>query len=298
MTDIRLGQIYAIFAFLIWGGLSPLYFGELLFLSSFQFLLYSVIFSFCILLFLILLKNESSALLSILKDMKKLKYLFISSCLILVNWLIFIWGLSNNNILEISLGCYLNPFVNVLLGYFFLNEKMTKKQYIAIFITANAVLLQFIALGGISLLTISLALTFGFYGFIRKKADVPSLVGLFVEVLLILPFSIGCLIYLISKDNSVFHQVLSFYNIFLLIIGGLITVIPLLLFNGAARRMKLTTLGFFQFIGPSSAFLIAVFVYNEDLTFEKIIIFSLIWISLIIFSSDTLFKLISKRIRR
>lgn len=298
MSDIRLGQIYAVGAFLIWGGLSPLYFGELFFINSFEFLLYSIIFSFFTLLPLLLLKKELQSFLCTIKNLKKLKYLFLSSLLISINWLLFIWGLSNNNILEVSLGCYLNPFVNVLLGHLFLNEHLSKKQYIAIIVTALAVLFQFISLGGISFLTIGLAITFGFYGFVRKKVNISSVSGLFIEILLILPFVLGYLIYLFYNNNLSFFQTTSSYKFFLLLISGLVTVVPLLLFNGAARRMRLTTLGFFQFIGPSSAFIMAIFVYNEELTFEKIIIFSLIWVSLFVFSFDNLVKLISKRIRK
>lgn len=284
----NLGRFYAIFAFLFWGGVSPIYFKEVSSVSAIEILLYRIIFSFICLLPFLFFKKELQSFLSVIKNINKLKYLFFSSLFASINWLIFIWSISNNKILEASLGYYINPLINILLGLMFLNEKMTKNQNIAIFIALIAVLYQFIVLGYIPIISISLALSFGLYGLIRKKVNLGSIVGLFIEVSIILPFALIYLIYLSNTQGIAFIQNSNNYMSFMLFLSGIVTIIPLLLFNGAATRMKLVTLGFFQYIGPSVTFLLAIFIYKEDFNLDKLITFVLIWIALFIFSWDNI----------
>jgi len=290
LNDVRLGQIYAIFAFLFWGGISPIYFKQVVSVEPFEVLVYRVIFSVITLLPFLLFKKELSAFLATIKDLKKVKYLFFSTMFASINWLIFIWAITNNQILEASLGYYINPLVNVLLGFLFLNERMTKNQNIAIGIASLAVLYQFFALGYIPIVSLALAITFGFYGLVRKKVNLGSIPGLLVEVLILFPFALLYLIYLLNSDGIAFMQNSDAYVSFMLTLSGLITVIPLLLFNGAATRMKLATLGFFQYIGPTVAFLVAVFIYNEEFNIDKLITFTLIWLALFVFSLDSFRK--------
>lgn len=295
LSEARLGQIYAVFAFLFWGGISPIYFKEVSSVEPFEILIYRIIFSFVTLLPFFFFKKELVSLLETLKDFRKLKYLFFSTLFASINWLIFIWAIANDKILEASLGYYINPLVNVLLGFLFLNERMTKNQNIAIGLALFAVLYQFIALGYIPVVSLSLAISFGIYGLIRKKVNLGSIVGLSVEILLILPFGLAYLVYLLNTDGIAFIQNSGTYVSLMLTLSGLVTVVPLLLFNGAARRMKLATLGFFQYIGPSVAFLTAIFIYNEELNFDKLVTFALIWVALLIFSLDS-FKKRNKKI--
>lgn len=290
MNDIRLGQLYAVFAFLFWGGISPIYFKQVASVEPFEVLIYRVLFSFLTLLPFLFFKKEIQSFLLTVKDLTKLKYLFFSTIFASTNWLIFIWAITNNKIMEASLGYYINPLVNVLLGFLFFNERMTRNQYIAISIAVLAVLYQFIAIGSIPILSLALAFTFGLYGMLRKKVNVGSIVGLFIEIIILLPFASIYLIYLYKTQGIAFLQNSNNYISFMLILSGLITVVPLLLFNGAATRMKLTTLGFFQYIGPSVAFLIALFVYHEEFNFDKLVTFVLIWIALVIFSLDSFLK--------
>lgn len=294
LTEARLGQFYAIFAFLFWGGISPIYFKQVALVEPIEVLIYRVIFSFLTLLPFLLFKKELQSFLITIVDLKKLKYLFFSTLFASTNWLLFIWAISNNMILEASLGYYINPLINVLLGFLFLNERMTRNQNIAVAIASLAVIYQFFALGHIPILSLALAITFGLYGLIRKKINLGSITGLFIEVLILLPFSLMYLLYLLNTDGIAFIQNSSAYVSFMLTLTGLITVIPLLLFNGAATRMKLATLGFFQYIGPTVAFLIAVFVYNEEFNFDKLVTFALIWIALLVFSLDSINKITIK----
>ncbi len=290
MSEIRLGQLYAVLAFLFWGGISPIYFKQVSTVDSFEVLIYRVLFSFLTLLPFLFLKKEFQSFILTIKDMRKVKYLFLSTIFASTNWLIFIWAISNNQIMEASLGYYINPLVNVFLGYLIFNERMTKNQYIAIFIAVLAILYQFFAIGSIPIISLALAFSFGLYGMLRKKVNVGSIVGLFIEIIILFPFALIYIYYVYKTQGIAFLQNSDNYVSFMLVLSGLITVIPLLLFNGAARRMKLTTLGFFQYIGPSVAFFIALYIYNEEFSFDKLVTFVLIWIALVIFSLDSFIK--------
>ena len=287
MNNEKLGQIYAIFAFLFWGAIAPIYFKQVASVEPLEVLIHRIFWSFIILIPLLFITKQIDIFKVLIKDIKKLKYLAISTFFISLNWLIFIWAVGNNKIIETSLGYFINPLVSIFLGYLFFKERMTKYQNIAIFIAFLAVIYQIITLGTIPLVSIGLALTFAFYGMIRKKINVGSIVGLFIETLILMPFAIIGIYYLIVTNKiSFLHS--SEYIDLMLSLGGLITIIPLLLFNGAATRMKLSTLGFFQYIGPSCSFLLAVFIYNEELNFDKLVTFCLIWIALVIFSLDSI----------
>lgn len=285
-NESRLGMIYALCAFTFWG-LIPIYFKQVSTVGAFEVLVHRVIWSVVVLVILIIVTKQVNIVKDLFKSLKQLKYLILSSFLVSSNWLIFIWAVSNNQIMETSLGYYINPLVSVILGYIFFSERMNKKQYVAIFIATLAVLYQIVSLGEIPLVSLSLAFSFALYGFVRKKIAVPSIPGLFVETIVILPFALAYFYYL-AQTNSSFFLGDDSYITLMLSLGGIITVIPLLLFNGAATRMKLTTLGFFQYIGPSIAFCIAIFVYDEPMNTDKLISFILIWIALVIFSWDAI----------
>lgn len=289
MSDKTLGQIYAVFAFLFWGAISPIYFKQVGSVDAFEVLMHRVIWSFILLIPLLFLTKQVEVFKITIKDIHKVKYLFFSTIFISINWLIFIWAVSNNKIMEASLGYYINPLVNVLFGFLFFNEKMTKNQYIAIFIAFLAVLYQLISLGSIPIVSLILAFSFAIYGMIRKKVHIGSIVGLFIETLILMPFALGFFYYMILNNSMSFLHAGSYISI-MLTLGGFATIIPLLLFNGAATRMKLTTLGFYQYIGPTCAFFVALFMYNEEFTFDNLVTFSLIWLALIIFSIDSFRK--------
>ena len=282
--ESKLGMIYAVCAFIFWG-LIPIYFKQVSSVSSLEVLLHRIIWSVVVLMILLIISKQISVVKDIFKSLKQLKFLILSSFLVSSNWLIFIWAVSNNHIVEASLGYFINPLVNVVLGYLFFSERMNKNQYIAIFIATLAVIYQIISLGEIPLISLSLAFSFGLYGLVRKKIAIASIPGLFVETIVLLPIALIYFYYLADTNSSAFFAD-DGYITFMLALGGIITVVPLLLFNGAATRMKLTTLGFFQYIGPSLAFMVAIFIYNEPMNIDKLITFILIWISLVIFSWD------------
>ncbi|MCJ8328078.1 MAG: EamA family transporter RarD [Campylobacterales bacterium] len=287
MKEEKLGYIFAIIAFLLWGGVAPIYFKEVAAVTPLEVISHRVLWSILILLPLLFITKQTRVFISVIIDSSKLKYLFFSTILISINWLVFIWAIGNNKILEASLGYYINPLINVFLGFIFFSERMSRNQYIAIFIAFLAVLYQFLALGSIPIVSLILATSFGIYGMIRKKVNIGSIAGLLVETLILLPFAFSYLYYLYVNGNLEFINADSYISI-MLSLGGLMTVVPLLLFNGAATRMKLSTLGFFQYIGPSFALMVAVFIYGEELNSDKMITFILIWIALLIFSIDAI----------
>lgn len=289
MSEAKLGQIYAVLAFLFWGALAPIYFKQVANVEPLEVLIHRIIWSFIILIPLLFITKQVGVYKILIKDIKKLKYLALSTFFISINWLVFIWAVGNERIMETALGYYINPLVSIFLGYLFFKERMSRNQYIAVFIAFLAVLYQVISLGSIPLVSLALAFSFAFYGMLRKKVNVGSIVGLFVETLIMMPFALIGIYYLYSTNSISFLNSSDYINI-MLTLGGIITITPLLLFNGAATRLKLTTLGFLQYIGPTCAFLLAVFVYNEEFTFNKMITFILIWIALAIFSLDSIKK--------
>ena len=289
MKENRLGQLYAVLAFLFWGAIAPIYFKQVVSVELLEVLIHRIIWSFLILIPLLFITKQTANFKKIIVDMKKLKYLAFSTFFISLNWLVFIWAVANNKIMETAFGYYINPLVSVFLGYVFFNERMTKYQYLAISIAFIAVIYQLIALGSLPMVSLTLALSFAFYGMIRKKVNIGSIVGLFVETLILMPFAIIGIYYLYTKNSISFLNSSNYIDL-MLTLGGIITITPLLLFNGAATRMRLSTLGFFQYLGPTCAFLLAIFMYKEEFNTDKLITFSLIWIALVVFSLDSLKK--------
>jgi len=282
------GTVYAILAFTFWG-LVPIYFKLVSHVSPFEVLLHRVLWSILFLYILILFTKQSTYLISILKDVKKLKLLFISALLVSTNWLVFIWAISNNMITEASLGYFINPIVSIILGKIFFDEKISKLQISAILLASIAIFSQIISLGSLPIVSLLLAFSFALYGLARKKINVASTSGLLIETILISPIAMIYLSYLIYTQQNSFIIPMDSTS-YLLILAGFITIIPLLWFNGAVTRISMSKLGFLQYIGPSISFILAVFVYNEPLNSSKLFTFILIWIALIVFSIDSNYK--------
>lgn len=286
-NETKLGVFYALFAFTFWG-LIPIYFKALEHVSAFEILMHRVIWSVVFLLLIIWKKREFSHTLLVIKNKKIATYLLFSSIIIAINWLTFIWAVEQKKIIETSLGYYINPLVTIFFAYIFLKESPTKMQKIAIFLAFLAVAYQIFSLGYFPLISMILAVSFALYGLIRKKAHVSSLVGLFIETIFLFPLALGYLFYINLKNQSHFSFTNEPYTSLLLLLAGVITVLPLLAFNSATIRLRLSTIGFFQYIGPSVSFLLAIFIYNEPLSYEKLITFSLIWLALLLISLETI----------
>ncbi|CAM4320143.1 EamA family transporter RarD [Shewanella livingstonensis] len=276
----------AVCAYTIWG-IAPLYFKLLHHVPATEILMHRVIWSFIFMIIMMQFIGGFGRLRLILKQPKQLAVLFVTSVLIAANWLIFIWAVNNDHMLDASLGYFINPLFNVLLGMVFLGERLRKLQWLAVGLASAGVLVQLISFGSIPLLSLALAASFGFYGLLRKKVNIDAKSGLLVETAILLPIALGYL--LITLDTSSVSMLTNSMNLNLLLIAaGIVTTIPLLCFAGAAVRIPFSILGFFQYIGPSIMFILAVKLFNEPFDIEKGITFGFIWGALIIFVGDML----------
>ncbi len=282
----RQGVLLAIAAYTMWG-IAPIYFKALAEVSPLEILSHRVIWSFFLLALLVHFSKSWRNVRDTLKSKKKMAYLLSTSVLVGTNWLVFIWAVNADHMLDASLGYYINPLINVVLGMCFLGERLRKLQWFAVALAAIGVAIQVIAFGSVPVVALALAFSFGFYGLLRKKVALDAQTGLFIETLVMLPLAA---IFVLFIANSPTADLLSNpINLNLLLIAaGVVTTLPLLCFTGAATRLKLSTLGFFQYIGPSLMFLLAVTLYNEAFSADKAITFAFIWGALVIFSFDGL----------
>ncbi len=279
------GFIFGIFAYLIWG-LSPIYWKELHTVSSVQVVLHRIIWSFFFLLPLIFIQGHWSEFVQTFKRWKTLGILFFTAVLISVNWVLYIWAVNNDYVLQASLGYYINPLVNVLLGTVFLKERLRRLQLIAVGLAFAGVLFMTLFLGQFPWISLTLAFSFGFYALTKKMISVSSSVGLTIETLILTVPAVAYVMYLDAQGTSAFlHQGIK---IDILLIGAaLMTALPLLLFTLAARRLSLITIGFMQYMAPTCIFFLGVLVYKEPFVYVQIVTFVCIWIALIIFSVDS-----------
>lgn len=217
-----------------------------------------------------------------LSDFKTVRAMAFSALLLATNWLIYVWAVETDQVLEASFGYFVNPMVNVAIGMVVLGERHNRVQGIAILIALVALVIQAIGLGRIPYIALSLALSFGFYGFVRKTAPVAATAGLFVETLLLAPLAIGFLVWSFVSNGPGLHA--DPMIAFLLVLTGPATAVPLLLFNYAVQRLRLTTIGMLQYIAPSIAFVLAIIVFGEHLNLTRVLSFALIWVSLAVFT--------------
>ncbi|MDD9179027.1 MULTISPECIES: EamA family transporter RarD [Aliivibrio] len=291
----RQGVFFALGAYTIWG-IAPIYFKTISEVSPFEILSHRVIWSFFFLAGLLFLSKGWKTVSNTLKDKKKMAYLATTGLLIGTNWLIFIWAVTTNHMLNASLGYFINPIFNVMLGMVFLGERLRKLQWLAVTFAVIGVIIQLVTFGSIPIVALALACSFGFYGLLRKKVAMDAQSGLFIETLVMLPIAAVYLLFIADSPTSNFAANPITLNL-LLVAAGIITTVPLLCFTGAATRLKLSTLGFFQYIGPSLMFILAVGLYGEEFSADKAITFVFIWAALIVFTTDAiLFRKKKKKI--
>lgn len=279
----RRGVLLALGAYTMWG-VAPLYFKALTNVPPLEVLMHRVLWSF---FFLALILHASGGLARVkllLKDKKRLGLLTLTALVIATNWLIFIWAVNNDRMLDASLGYYINPLINVVLGMVFLGERFRKLQWVAVALAFSGVAIQVITFGSLPWVALVLACSFGSYGLLRKKINIDAATGLFIETLVLLPAALAYLLFIDSSTSDMMQNSLGL-NL-LLVAAGIVTTLPLLCFNGAATKLRLSTLGFFQYIGPSIMFMLAVGLYSEPFTADKATTFAFIWMALAIFTFD------------
>ncbi|ABE53625.1 rarD protein [Shewanella denitrificans OS217] len=286
--EYRKGVILAICAYCLWG-VAPLYFKLIQQVSPLEILMHRVLWSFVLMVVLMQFVGGFSRLRQVFKQPKQLLVLLITSLLIAGNWLIFIWAINNDHMLDASLGYFINPLFNVLLAMLFLGERLRKLQWAAVALASLGVIIQLISFGSIPLVSLVLAASFGFYGLLRKKVNVDAKTGLLVETAILAPVALGYL--LLTLDSSSASMLTNDWTLNLtLVAAGVVTTVPLLCFAGAAVRIPFSILGFFQYIGPSIMFILAIKLFNEPFDIEKAITFGFIWVALMIFVSDLLLQ--------
>ena len=282
------GTLAAVGAFGIWA-IFPVYFSQFgPGVSPWEILLHRVIWAVVFLLGFILLSRRMDRVLALIKRPKAMMALAGSAVVLGMNWGTFIWAVTHAEILQSSLGYYINPLFNVFLGYCFLGERLHPLQWLAVAIAAAGVMISLMAYGDVPWLALMMAGCFGIYGLIRKQVDIDSVTGLMMEALLLLPVAGVWLAAMYIRGQAVFLKAGA--SIDLLLIGaGIITILPLLLFVVAARRLKLATIGLLQYIAPTGHFVFGVFLYGEPFTAADAVTFGCIWAGLMLYTADMLF---------
>ncbi len=282
----KLGGAFAATAYTLWG-VAPLYFKQIAEIPAEEILVHRIVWSFALLVLMLTAMKAWSGIAAVMQQPKKMLAMLGTGVLLAGNWGLFIWAVNNHHMLEASLGYYINPLLNVLLGMLFLGERLRRLQWLAVGLAVFGVLLQLIHFGSLPWIALVLASSFALYGLFRKKLAVDAIGGLFIESLLLMPFA---LFYWWQYADSAAVNLLAnsaSLNLWLMA-AGIVTTVPLLCFIAAARRLQLSTMGFFQYIGPTFMFGFGVFLYNEPLDPSRLLTFGFIWTALVIYSLDAL----------
>ena len=280
----RSGLLFAFAAFGAWG-FFPIYFKALRDVDPFEILAHRVLWSVPLLALLVAARRDGRALVAALVSRRTLLTLAASSVLIAVNWLTFIYAVTTDRLVSASLGYYINPLVNVLLGLLFLGERLRRPQVFAVVLAAAGTANLALGLGRLPWIALVLAFTFGLYGLLRKTVGIESVNGLLVEVTLLSPLAAIWLVVLLGRSAGAFVRD-GVPVTLLLLAGGIVTALPLIWFTSAARRLRYATLGLVQYLAPTLQLLLAVVVYGEPFTRTHAVTFVAIWAGLAIFAAD------------
>lgn len=280
---VREGVVCALIAYTFWGFL-PIYFKVVSAVPAREVLIHRILWAVPFGLPIILARRQWPEVAAALRDPRRLGWLALSASFIALNWLIYIWAVQNEHMLQASLGYYINPLMLVLVGVIVFGERLHRLQSAAIVLAAAGVAVLTISGGEFPLLSLTLATSFTIYGVIRQRVAIGGMPGLFIETLLLLPPALGYLLWLGSRDAVVLDTG-DIAMVGTLMLAGPFTVIPLLCFALAARRLSLSTIGVMQFISPTIAFFVGL-AYGEQLTTAHIICFTLIWTAVTVFSLD------------
>lgn len=283
----------ALAAFVFWG-LAPIYFKWLEQVSALEIIAHRILWAIPMLALFLLVRDGPQFWRRMVLPRKAILTLLLSGSLVASNWLVFVWAVTHDHILETSLGYFINPLVNVLLGMLFLRESLTRIQTAAVILAAAGTAYLAWYLGQPPWISLMLAVTFGLYGLVRKKLGVGPMIGLLWETLLLAAPAILLATWLARDPGLQFGQ--GSLRADLLLIGtGAVTVVPLVWFNTAAQNLTLTAVGFLQYIAPTLTFLLAVFLYGEPFSPGHVVAFGSIWLSLAMVSAESVLR--SRRIR-
>ncbi len=280
----RGGLAAAVGAYLCWGFM-PLFFKQLGGVSALEIIAHRVIWAVPLLFLIMAFRRQLAEYWRAISSWSTLRWMLVSAVLMSSNWLLYVWAVNSGQILAASLGYFLNPLLNILLGTVFLAEKLNRTQWIAVGIAAAGVAVLAAGAFGTLWISLTLAVSFAIYGLIRKTAPVGSVPGLAIETSLLLPLSIAGAVYFADQPAHPGWGSDMRTSLFLAA-GGVVTAVPLLLFATAARKLPYSVMGFIQYIGPTIQFLLGVFLYGETLSGPRAICFVLIWAALALFTWD------------
>ncbi len=282
----RQGVLLALAAFGFWG-LVPIYFKSLGPTTPLEVVCHRVIWSVPLTALMVTYGQGWRSLASSLRSFRTLATLVLTTALVTTNWFVFIYAVGKGQVLQSSLGYYLNPLVNVLLGMLFLGERLRPRQWVAVGLAAAGTANLTIQVGGLPWISLTLAISFGLYGYFRKTVrGVESVGGLFVETALASPLAIGSLIWLGGGAGLAFGSA-GWGVTALLLSAGVVTSVPLVAFTAASRRIPLSTLGLIQYLTPTLHFLLAVLAFGEPLRTAHLVTFGLIWTGLAVYALDS-----------
>lgn len=278
------GVLFGLSAYTLWGSF-PLFFALFHGVPAFEVLTHRIIWSCVFLALVISVLRRWTPVVSALGRPRRLGTVLGCAVLIALNWGIYIYAVETRHVLQASLGYFLTPLINVALGMLVLRERMARAQGIAVLLAGLGILVQIVLLGSLPWISLALAVSFGLYGLMRKQVELDGLSGLFVETLLLLPLGLLVLGVMLAVDAS--HFTAEPRITVLLMASGVVTAIPLLAFAGAARRLRLATVGFLMYINPTLQFFIALWVFDEPLNQVQLISFVIIWAALALYSWST-----------
>ncbi len=284
-----MNYLQAVAAYILWG-VFPLYWKLLPSVNSFEIICHRIVWSFATLLLLISLGRQWPHIREVVRDRKRLGLCLIASILISINWLVFIWAVQHNYVVETSLGYFINPMLNVLLGVVFFRERLHPVQWLAVSIAAIGVGVMTIQTGQFPFIAISLAVSFALYAAAKKKTTMPAVAGLGMETAILTPLTLAALAYFSWVSYDTEPRTLRTWM--LLMLGGPITTLPLVLFAAAAKSVPMAAMGMLQYIAPSLQFLFGVFLFGEEVSRGRAYGFAMVWLALIIFSG---FVIVSSR---
>jgi chloramphenicol-sensitive protein RarD len=285
---MRNGIIYATLAFLCWG-LFPVYFHALNEVPPSQILAHRMLWSLLFLVIVLTVRRQWKWLPAVLRQPRVIASFVASAFLLSANWLMYIWAVNNGHVIEASLGYFINPLVNIMLGYLLLKERLRRGQWAAIGLAALGVAWLTWQAGTVPVIALILAATFGAYGLLRKTAALGALEGLSFETMVLFPLALGYVIWLSAHGQNSFAGA-SDQTRWLLMAAGPITAIPLLMFAAGARKIPLSVLGLLQYIAPTIQFLLGIWLFKEAFSEARLVGFLLIWSALALYAAEGLWR--------
>lgn len=285
-SEARIGVLYGAVAYTFWG-LAVFYFKAIASVSPLEILAHRILWSVPLLFGWLAVRGRLGDLRAALRSRRTVAILLVTTALIAGNWLTFILAVATGRVVQASLGYYINPLLNVLMGMIFLHERLRPVQWVSVLLAATGVTYLAASFGSVPFISLILAVTFGLYGLLRKTVPADGPVGLTVETSLLLPVMAVYIAVQAAHGDMAFLHVSRKIDV-LLLLAGLVTTLPLLWFTNAVRRLRLATIGFLQYLSPSIQLLLAVVVYGEPFTRTHLVTFSFIWAALALYSFDAL----------